>query len=372
MSTATLTAPRNTDGLLLGLSPIVYGAEPSKYVEVGLRDDLTPARVPIMDAHILLGGKTGGGKTWELGYILAQIAARRHTAIIMADGKVKNAPAYYPRATSVALGAAGMRRVGLWLAEEVDRRYAMAVDLATMGATTITCGPLDPAKPLQMPQLVVVFDECAEMFKMPSRSEQEELEALGYTGSLVRSFHEQFHGVMTLAREALITIILATQRPDAGVIPPNIREATTVQIGLRTSGYAHTAMIFGHDKNVPAEKIREDQRGYGYTANTDVDGYSRFRGPVFDEHAAAEVMRRTAALRVELPTPDGFLPLPRLIVPPKLRQALRRRYESMSPLDPDYPAFGDRLRAIEGDAPPPLDEDDDADGSPVITRRPRR
>lgn len=250
-------------------------------------DELLDVRyADILNQHYSVGGLTGAGKSEWLRFVIKQLAVRRDTALLLGDGKMDEFPAWKPRASCLALGPAACREMVEWVADETVRRYSALVDLEHWNPRTFRVG-------VDGPHLVVVLDEVHTLFK----------------GKAAGAFVEKFHDVLTMARAVGVTVILATQRPSAGTIPPDIRDNTTISVGFRTRNHIHTEMLFG-DAQVPAHKeLRLPGQCFAQWPGAPPPGYVRLRGPRDPKDSILPVREATKHLRVELAgLPDVILP----------------------------------------------------------------
>lgn len=246
-------------------------------------------RINVVNEHLCVGGLTGSGKSEWLRFFIKQLAVRRDTALLLGDGKMDEFPAWKPRASCLALGPGPCREMVEWLEEETVRRYTTMVDLDEWKPRTFRIG-------VDGPQIVCVLDEVHTLFK----------------GKGAPAFVEKFHDVLTMARAVAITVVLSTQRPSAGVIPPDIRDNTTATVGFRTRNHIHTEMLFG-DASVPAHRdLRLPGQMYAQYSGAPPPGYVRLRGPRDPKDSILDVRDATRHLRVEL---DG---LPAVILHPLL------------------------------------------------------
>ncbi len=267
--------------------------------------EMVPVHMKLLDGQAIIGGLTGAGKSNAARQIIRELAARPHTALFLCDPKMNEFGPGQPRASCLALGAKATRRVIEWGVAEAERRYEQIVDVVNWEDTEL-------APSAEMPHLVFMVDEVAELFK-----------------GATQAWRDRFHTGMTLGRAALVSFVLATQRPSAGVIPTDIRDATTVTLGFRTRDSTHTDMLFG-DGKVPCHRIKEHERGVGYIL---AEGWAepvRCRAPHIPKGHPGEPsqfvteMRACAHLRVpfEHHAQDGDrshpAPLPHVLAPAAL------------------------------------------------------
>jgi DNA segregation ATPase FtsK/SpoIIIE-like protein len=272
---------------------LVVDSPPGGPIMLGVDEVLEVRWANILNEHYTVGGLTGAGKSEWLRFLIKQLAVRTDTALLLGDGKMDEFPAWKPRASCLALGPAACRQMIEWVAEETVRRYSALVDLKDWKPRSFRVG-------VDGPHIVVILDEVHTLFKAKG----------------AEAFKEKFHDVMTMARAAAITVVLSTQRPSAGTIPPDIRDNTTISVGFRTRNHIHTEMLFG-DASVPAHRdLRLPGQCYAQWPAATPPGYVRLRGPRDPKDSILDVRDATRHLRVEL---DGLkdVILPDLLLPPE-------------------------------------------------------
>lgn len=262
-------------------------------VQIGVNVLEEPVSVDTFENSIFISGLTRSGKSMQLTGIIRALAARPDTALILGDGAGKpDCFSWGPRASSIAIGSKAVHQQGLWLINEVYRRYTslMNFDAARegdwgVGQRKVVLGP-------DMPHLVVIWDEFGEVFK-------------------IGKFENEFHSIMTMALAAGVTIILATQRPDYTTVPARIRGAVPTAIGFATRDSDHTTMAFGtgrvpaHDKTKIATQA--PYRGIGYTLHESSSDYQMFKSFYVEDEEIGATATATAHLRVELEGLDHLI-----------------------------------------------------------------
>jgi DNA segregation ATPase FtsK/SpoIIIE-like protein len=270
---------------------------PGAPIEAGVDEVGHVHRVAVTNEHYVVGGLTGAGKSEWLRFLIKQLAVRRDTALLLGDGKMDEFPAWKPRASCLALGPGPCREMVEWLEEETVRRYTAMVDLDEWKPRSFKVG-------VDGPQIVCVLDEVHTLFK----------------GKGAPAFIEKFHDVLTMARAVAITVVLSTQRPSAGVIPPDIRDNTTATIGFRTRNHIHTEMLFG-DASVPAHRdLKLPGQMYAQYTGAPVPGYVRLRGPRDPKDSILEVREATRHLRVPLAGLPDVILHPLLVPVPEVEE----------------------------------------------------
>jgi DNA segregation ATPase FtsK/SpoIIIE-like protein len=116
----------------------------------------------------------------------------------------------------VATGEEEARRLVAWCAGEMERRQAV------MGAAGVTCWDrMDPGE--RFPLLLLVVDECADFAGSPVMADLVELARKG--------------------RASGISLVLATQRPDAQVLNRQVKANVATRIAFRTTDATESRII---------------------------------------------------------------------------------------------------------------------------------
>jgi S-DNA-T family DNA segregation ATPase FtsK/SpoIIIE len=186
-----------------------------------------PIVVDLVDMpHILVAGTTGSGKSVGLtsminGLIVAK--APRDLGLILIDPKMVELTAYrgLPHLmTDVLTTAEQALEVLLRLIEEMNKRYAMLEDLHCQNIADL------PAS-LELPRLVVVIDELADLILSPIGKDIEE--------ALIRLAQK--------SRAAGIHIIAATQRPVVRVVTGLIKANFPARMAFRVAAEVDSKVI---------------------------------------------------------------------------------------------------------------------------------
>lgn len=186
---------------------------------VGTDADGRPVTVPIVQSSLLVGGRPGSGKSVMLASVIAAAVAADDAEVFGIDLKagVELAP-WAPVLKSIAPDAVAAAAVlGRIEAVMADR----LATLAAIGARVHNPTPHEP-------QLVVVVDELAELDK----------DAM----ATVRR-------ILALGRAAGITVVAATQRPSADLIPTSVRALFRFAGGLQTARRSDSDIILGNGWN---------------------------------------------------------------------------------------------------------------------------
>ena len=214
--------------------------------------------------HILLGGSTGSGKSVLLKLLLMQ-ALRKGAEVYIADFK-----------GGVDFSKVWHEKCRMCFTEE-DLRYTLDQLAAVLEyrKNALGCPNIDAYNETTeqpLPRLIFACDEVAEM--------------LGKTGAdnerkkLLAQIENKLSTIARQGRAFGIHLILATQRPDATIIPSQIRNNMDFRVCGRADSVLSQILL---DNTSAAEQIPKDARGRFITGNGIV-----FQGYLFDENTMFE------------------------------------------------------------------------------------
>ena len=183
--------------------------------------------------HLLIAGATGTGKSVALNAMICSLLYKSkpdEVKIIMVDPKRIELSSYdgIPHLiTPVVTNPKKATNALFWAVREMERRYEL---LSEIGARNIkqynnkaakAKKPVDKELPENLPYIVIVIDELADLMMVGSRDVEVALTRLAQ-----------------MARAAGIHLILATQRPSVdvltGIIKANFPTRLTFQVSSRT------------------------------------------------------------------------------------------------------------------------------------------
>jgi S-DNA-T family DNA segregation ATPase FtsK/SpoIIIE len=170
--------------------------------------------------HLLVAGTTGSGKTVALHAMIVSMLLTMtpdDLRLILVDPKVTEFGVYaglpHLLAPVISEVPATAAVVG-WVAAEMDRRFAA---LARAGVQDIAS--LHASGAMEMPRLVIVADEVADVMLAGTREDRDSVQR-----ALAR--------ILAKGRAAGIHAILATQRPTADVLPGLVKSNAPARLAL--------------------------------------------------------------------------------------------------------------------------------------------
>lgn len=212
--------------------------------------------------HILLGGSTGSGKSVLLKLLLMQ-ALRKGAEVCIADFK---GGVDYPKAWR--------QRCRMCFTEDdlLDTLDQLTATLKYRKErlSDTGCKDLDAyneATGENLPRLVFACDEVAELLDKTGRNKEDR--------ERLNQIENRLATLARLGRAFGIHLILATQRPDANIIPGQIRNNMDFRVCGRAESVLSQIIL---DNGSAAEQIPKDARGRFITEDGTV-----FQGYLLDE-----------------------------------------------------------------------------------------
>lgn len=212
--------------------------------------------------HILLGGSTGSGKSVLLKLLLMQ-ALKKGAVVCIADfkGGVDFPPVWHEKCRMCFTEEDLLYTLGQLVAVLEYRKGR----LAETGCPNLDA--YNEATGDNLPRLVFACDEVAELLDKTGRS-KEEKEQLG-------QIENRLATLARLGRAFGIHLILATQRPDANILPGQIKNNLDFRVCGRADNVLSQIIL---DNTNAADQIPKDARGRFITGDGTV-----FQGYLFDE-----------------------------------------------------------------------------------------
>ena len=217
------------------------------------------AKIP----HILLGGSTGSGKSVLLKLLLMQ-SLKKGAEVYIADfkGGVDFPPAWHERCR-MCFEEDDLLELLTGLADELERRKRLF--------SAAGCSGLDEynkATETQLKRLVFACDEVAEILDKSGADKKRK--------DQIASLESRLSIIARQGRAFGIHLILATQRPDANLIPGQIR----TNLGCRICGRADSILSqIILDSTAASDQISKEARGRFLLH----DG-TMFQSYLFDDH----------------------------------------------------------------------------------------
>lgn len=213
--------------------------------------------------HILLGGSTGSGKSVLLKLLLMQ-AVHKGAEVYIADFKGGvDFPAVWHEKCCLCVEEQALLELLTSIVEELQRRKTL---FKAKGCPNLDAYNQTTLEPLQ--RILFACDEVAELLdKAGLTKEQKEL---------VGKIESKLSMIARQGRAFGIHMILATQRPDASILPGQIKNNIDCRICGRADNVLSQIIL---DNTDAADQIPKDARGR-FLRN---DG-TMFQAYWFDEH----------------------------------------------------------------------------------------
>jgi|GEM_PF-70771 len=217
--------------------------------------------------HILLGGSTGSGKSVLLKLLLMQ-ALHKGAEVYITDFKGGvDFPKVWHEKCRMCFTEEDLCNILDRLVEELERRKSA---FKALGCPNIDAYNEIAERPLQ--RLIFACDEVAEMLDKTGADNERK--------KLLAQIENKLSTIARQGRAFGIHLILATQRPDATIIPGQIRNNMDFRVCGRADSVLSQIIL---DSTGAAEQIPKDARGRFITGDGTV-----FQGYLFDENAMFE------------------------------------------------------------------------------------
>ena len=217
--------------------------------------------------HILLGGSTGSGKSVLLKLLLMQ-ALHKGAEVYIADFKGGvDFPKVWHEKCRMCFTEENLRYTLNQLVAVLEYRKSA---FKALGCPNIDAYNETMEQPL--PRLIFACDEVAEMLDKTGADNERK--------KLLAQIESRLSTIARQGRAFGIHLILATQRPDATIIPGQIRNNMDFRVCGRADSVLSQIIL---DNTSAAEQIPKDARGRFITGDGTV-----FQGYLFDENAMFE------------------------------------------------------------------------------------
>ena len=212
--------------------------------------------------HILLGGSTGSGKSVLLKLLLMQ-ALHKGAEVFIADFKGGvDFPKVWHEKCRMCFTEEDLRYILDQLVAVLEYRKSA---FKALGCPNIDAYNETTEQPL--PRLIFACDEVAEMVDKTGADNERK--------KLLAQIENKLSTIARQGRAFGIHLILATQRPDATIIPGQIRNNMDFRVCGRADSVLSQIIL---DNTSAAEQIPKDARGRFITGDGTV-----FQGYLFDE-----------------------------------------------------------------------------------------
>ena len=217
--------------------------------------------------HILLGGSTGSGKSVLLKLLLMQ-ALHKGAEVYITDFKGGvDFPKVWHEKCRMCFTEENLRYTLDQLVAVLEYRKNA---FKALGCPNIDAYNETTEQPL--PRLIFACDEVAEMLDKTGADNERK--------KLLAQIENKLSTIARQGRAFGIHLILATQRPDATIIPGQIRNNMDFRVCGRADSVLSQIIL---DNTSAAEQIPKDARGRFITGDGTV-----FQGYLFDENAMFE------------------------------------------------------------------------------------
>ena len=212
--------------------------------------------------HILLGGSTGSGKSVLLKLLLMQ-ALHKGAEVYIADfkGGVDYPKVWHEKCRMCFTEEDLLYTLNQLVGVLEYRKKA----LKELGSPNIDA--YNETTENKLPRMIFACDEVAEVLDKTGRSKEDK--------ELLAQIENRLSTIARLGRAFGIHLILATQRPDANIIPGQIKNNMDFRVCGRADSVLSQIIL---DNTSAADQIPKDARGRFITGDGTV-----FQGYLFDE-----------------------------------------------------------------------------------------
>jgi len=245
---------------------------------LGLDENGVAVYVELAYRNLLVGGEPGGGKSVLLNNIVGHAALCPDVRLVLIDGK-RVELGMWREIADLFVGNAvdqGLAVLGE-LQDEMDRRYDW---LDSVGRRKIVQAD-------RMPFILCVVDELA-YFTATVGTKKTQEEFINLTRDLVAR-----------GRAAGVIIVLATQRPNADIVPTSLRDICAYRCAFRCTTDASSDIILGTGwakQGYNATDIAPEARGVGWLlAEGGIP--RRFKGAYLTDEDIRRVVAHVKTLR---------------------------------------------------------------------------
>lgn len=246
-----------------------------KRLPIGVYTDGTPTYVGLAETNLLIAGQPGSGKSGTFASILAQMSQMRNVALMNFDPKMVELGAWADRASFNGVRDCCFPFALEATYNEMERRYFI---LKRRGLKKFT-----PEDWEEFPQLVLALDELAKVFSDPDNPMTPPQKTYSYAMS---------RKLVAEGRAAGISVIAATQRPSADLVPTSFRNLIQQRIVHSMARETDTKMVLGDVDGTTAHELLPSEKGVGFILNEGSREPRRFRASwVLNNEERANALR---------------------------------------------------------------------------------
>lgn len=233
---------------------------------IGRRIDGRPFKLPPVGSipHVLIAGKTGGGKSVLMSAIGAELATDPNVAMVGIDLKLMELALWRPRLTALANTADDASLLLANVVAEIDRRNELLMSLGLRSWET------------RLGRHIYVFiDELARLAGVTVEKLLQQARSTNPDGDRAdaRMFRAakdalavrlaMIEHIAAVGRAAGVTLVCATQYPTADVIDPQIRSQLGLRLMLRVVSREQVRVILGegNQQRISPDSIPESEPG---------------------------------------------------------------------------------------------------------------
>lgn len=246
---ATVTILRR-EPRVVGVWPGAKVAKPSIWdpVPLGVDEDDQPVGLSLVGRHLLVGGQTGGGKSVTLSAICAWAVCDPEVRLYLLDAKRLELAVW--KGSADAFIGPDLNDATALLQEirrELDRRTDELEARSEREGIPIRKITRDLGLPLH----VIIIDELAEYTDRGKESAE---------------FSSTLRSLVSLGRAVGIVVVAATQKPQASVVPSELRDLFPCRFALRCGTPQMSETILGQgwaSRGADASRLPE-QPGLGF------------------------------------------------------------------------------------------------------------
>lgn len=287
--------------------PLMAGKEIDVFDPIPLFTDeeMRWVALTLAGTHTAVGGASGFGKSVWLRQLVCALAFDPRVRLVVFDGKRsgdldcvrKVAHAFHEGAEPEEIE--DMLEELRGLVREYSRRSKFLKNLPADERSPKVTSALATKYPKDLSPIVVICDEVQEGTEYGTKTSKED-----------KAIREEFVSLLTrlsrVGRSAGIFLVLASQKPDAGVIPSSIMGNCSIRIAFKVSEQTHNDQILGtsaRKNGIDATMFGARDRGMAWLKGGDnvdaqvVRSWSKLAHPTEGLVLAGELVDKAHAIR---------------------------------------------------------------------------